>query len=182
MINNNNNNDKDRLQVPEVCKNPIDLGKKNIQDLIEEFDKKLAKTTFMSGCNIPYNSNECILPQQNKFFFSRKNRIFVANIKKDMIAISLKTNISVQSKKPIQKDNSGMLSVQIIISAEDKEEFYVSITEDLIFVFDSEPDDLDDILSTRCYKIALNDISKRLDGIFEIMGYPKLDLVSHISE
>ena len=99
MINNNNNNDKDRLQVPEVCKNPIDLGKKNIQDLIEEFDKKLAKTTFMSGCNIPYNSNECILPQQNKFFFSRKNRIFVANIKKDMIAISLKTNFIISDIK-----------------------------------------------------------------------------------
>ena len=107
---------------------------------------------------------------------------FQARIEPKDGAISLKTNISVQSKKPIQKDNSGMLSVQIIISAEDKEEFYVSITEDLIFVFDSEPDDLDDILSTRCYKIALNDISKRLDGIFEIMGYPKLDLVSHISE
>lgn len=93
-------------------KNPIDKGKKTIDELFEEYKKSLTALTFISTYSIKNKSDEYLLPKQNKFLFQKWNKTFMVETKKTSIKISLKANFIATDVKEctlIYNDKSGKL-------------------------------------------------------------------------
>lgn len=90
--------------------------------------------------------------------------------------ITLKPDVSVQMKKPLDEtDRSRLLVFQVVISSEIKDEFYITMTEELIFSFGEDiSEDLDEVAKRECFPIAIKDISERIDKILSTMGYPPI--------
>lgn len=109
----------------------------------------------------------------------KQSRIVDLQIRADVKTggLALKATLSAQFRKPIeQDDNTGLLMLQVIVSSEEKEEFYVSATEELIFEFSQAPDSFDQEVKEACIPVAVNDISDRLDRVLETMGHPPIQV------
>lgn len=75
--------------------NPIDMGKKTIEEIFNQNKKLLNAVTFISKATISYNSEECILSNQNKFLLQKWNKTFVVEKKKGKLQIQLLSNFVV---------------------------------------------------------------------------------------
>ena len=95
--------------------NPIDKGKKTIDELFEEYKKQLQTLTFISTFFIKYNPDEYILPRSNKFLYQKWNRTYIVDIKKGKLNFSLKANFIITDVKEctlIYNDKSGKLPLK----------------------------------------------------------------------
>ncbi|MBR1497067.1 MAG: hypothetical protein IJ617_05525 [Oscillospiraceae bacterium] len=102
---------------------------------------------------------------------------FQARVNLEKEKTVLHANVSIQAKKPIDSDNlSGLLLFQAVISAENKEEFFLSLTEELIFEFTEKPVDFEEITREACVPIAAREVSESIDGILKLMGHAPLNL------
>ena len=102
---------------------------------------------------------------------------FQARINIEKEKTPLQVSVSIQAKKPIDSDDlSGLLRFQIVVSADNKEEFYLSVTEELVFEFDKLPSDFDEIIKEKCIPAAAQKVSESIDGILELMGNAPLKL------
>ena len=96
-------------------KNPLDKGKKNIDEIFEEFKKPLSALNFISTYSINNSADNYDLPKQNKFLFQKWNKIFLLDKKKNKINITLKANFIVTDVKEctlIHNDKSGKLPLK----------------------------------------------------------------------
>ena len=75
--------------------NPIDMGKKTIEEIFNQNKKLLNAVTFISKATISYNSGECVLSNQNKFLLQKWNKTFVVEKKKGKLQIQLLSNFVV---------------------------------------------------------------------------------------
>ena len=90
--NENENNtmiDNDYLQLPQTCNSPLDLGKQTINDVLKNFNTKLSQISFLSSINIPFVDNEFVRPIQDKILVEKNNKIYLLQIKKNMIILSI---------------------------------------------------------------------------------------------
>ena len=102
---------------------------------------------------------------------------FQARVNLEREKTVLQANVSIQAKKPIDSDDlSGLLLFQAVISAENKEEFYLSLTEELIFEFSAKPADFEAMIRDACVPIAAQEVSESIDGILKLMGNAPLNL------
>lgn len=92
--------------------NPIDKGKKNVDEIFEEHKNALSNLTFISTYSINNKADNYNLPKQNKFLFQKWNKIFLLDKKKNKINITLKANFIVTDVKEctlIHNDKSGKI-------------------------------------------------------------------------
>lgn len=102
-------------QVKNIGGNPIDKGKKSIDEIFEEFKKPLSALNFISTYSINNSADNYDLPKQNKFLFQKWNKIFLLDKKKNKINITLKANFIVTDVKEctlIHNDKSGKLPLK----------------------------------------------------------------------
>ncbi len=95
--------------------NPIDKGKKTIDELFEEYKRQLRVLTFISTFSIKYNPDEYILPKSNKFLYQKWNRTYIVDIKKGKLNFSLKANFIITNVKEctlFYNDKSGKLPLK----------------------------------------------------------------------
>lgn len=78
-----------------LINNPIDTGKKTIEDIFNQNKKLLNAVTFISKATISYNSEEYILPNQNKFLLQKWNKTFIVEKKKGKLQVQLLSNFIV---------------------------------------------------------------------------------------
>ena len=76
-------------------KNPIDMGKKTIDDIFNQNKKLLNAVTFISKATINCKFDECNLTNQNKFLLQKWNKTFVVEKKKDKLQVKLLANFIV---------------------------------------------------------------------------------------
>lgn len=81
--------------APVEITNPIDMGKKTIEDIFNQNKKLLNTVTFISKATISYKSEEFKLPKQNKFLLQKWNKTFVVEKKKDKLQVKLLANFIV---------------------------------------------------------------------------------------
>lgn len=81
--------------APITINNPIDTGKKTIEDIFNQNKKLLNAVTFISKATISYNSEEYILPNQNKFLLQKWNKTFIVEKKKGKLQVQLLSNFIV---------------------------------------------------------------------------------------
>lgn len=81
--------------APITINNPIDTGKKTIEDIFNQNKKLLNAVTFISKATISYNSDEYVLPNQNKFLLQKWNKTFIVKKEKDKLQIQLLSNFIV---------------------------------------------------------------------------------------
>lgn len=81
--------------APLNINNPIDTGKKTIEDIFNQNKKLLNAVTFISKATISYNSEEYALPNQNKFLLQKWNKTFIVEKKKGKLQIQLLANFIV---------------------------------------------------------------------------------------
>ncbi len=81
--------------APITINNPIDTGKKTIEDIFNQNKKLLNAVTFISKATISYNSEEYVLPNQNKFLLQKWNKTFIVEKKKGKFQIQLLSNFIV---------------------------------------------------------------------------------------
>lgn len=81
--------------APLNINNPIDTGKKTIEDIFNQNKKLLNAVTFISKATISYNSEEYVLPNQNKFLLQKWNKTFIVEKKKGKFQIQLLSNFIV---------------------------------------------------------------------------------------
>lgn len=81
--------------APIAINNPIDTGKKTIEDIFNQNKKLLNAVTFISKATISYNSDEYVLPNQNKFLLQKWNKTFIVEKKKGKLQIQLLSNFIV---------------------------------------------------------------------------------------
>lgn len=81
--------------APITINNPIDTGKKTIEDIFNQNKKLLNAVTFISKATISYNSEEYILPNQNKFLLQKWNKTFIVEKEKGKLQVQLLSNFIV---------------------------------------------------------------------------------------
>ncbi len=103
-----------KTEITEIH-NPLEIGKKTIDELFEAYTKQLKALTFISTNSIKYNSDEYLLPKQNKFLFQKWDKTFMVELKKATINVSLKANFIVTDVREctlIYNDKSGKKPLQ----------------------------------------------------------------------
>ncbi len=103
------NNTDNKTVITEVH-NPLEIGKKTIDEIFDDCGKQLTALTFISTYSIKNKSDEYLLPKSNKFLYHKWNRIYMVEIKKGKIVFSLKANFVVTDVKEctlIYNDKSG---------------------------------------------------------------------------
>lgn len=96
-------------------KNPLDNGKKTINEIFENYKKQLLALTFISVHSIKNKPDEYLLPKQNKFLFQMWDRTYMVEIKKGKIVFSLKANFIITEVKEctlVYNDKSGKLPLK----------------------------------------------------------------------
>ena len=72
--------------------NPIDIGKKTIEDIFNQNKKLLNSVTFISKATIGCDFEEYNLPNQNRFLLQKWNKTFSVEKKKDKLQVKLLAN------------------------------------------------------------------------------------------
>ena len=90
---------KEERQDTQEVHSPIDKGKKNIDEIFEDYSKPLSVLTFMSNYSFKNKPDEYCLPKANKFFCQKWNKTYMAELKKGKITVSLKANFVITDVK-----------------------------------------------------------------------------------
>lgn len=82
--------------APMNINNPIDMGKKTIEDIFNQNKNFLNAVTFISKATISCNFDECNLPNQNKFLLQKWNKTFSVEKQKGKLKVKLLANFIVE--------------------------------------------------------------------------------------
>lgn len=99
--------------TPININNPIDMGKKTIDDIFNQNKELLSAVTFISKATISYKLDECNLPNQNKFLLQRWNKTFSVEKRKGKLYVKLLANFIIDNVREctlIHNDKSNKKS------------------------------------------------------------------------
>lgn len=94
-------------------------------------------------------------------------------------AQSFKLEIKNEFKLKVPKavdDNSFLLMVETSIVEPEKKIIAIEIKADAYFECSEKPSSYEELIKTQCFSKIMDLLSKKVDGILEILGYPKLNI------
>ena len=78
---------------------PVDLGKRNIKNIINEYRKDIQSLTIMDSFDIPFRAEDYQIPYRKKFFFTAENKTYMVTITKGKIKVSVVADFVVKEVK-----------------------------------------------------------------------------------
>ena len=115
---------EEKKEVIHPIQNPINLGQKGIEELLEENKNRLKKVTFINSANIQYNADEYNLPSENSFLIPYNNCTFkITNKRKNkLLNVSLAANFVISSVM-----ECSYITNNILIAPEIKKSYLIDI-------------------------------------------------------
>ena len=72
-----------------MVNSPVDLGKRNIKDILEGYHRDIQGLTIMDSFDIPFRTEDYQMPCRKKFFFAAENKTYMVTIAKGKIKVSV---------------------------------------------------------------------------------------------
>lgn len=95
----------------------------------------------------------------------------------DNYQVTLSAETKFISRLPIhQNDKSGLMELETIIQAEDKEQFSMLFKTHVYFSFEEQPENFDEFMKNECYPLAEKRLHEAIRNITKAAGLNPLDL------
>ena len=72
-----------------MVNSPVDLGKRNIKNILEGYHRDIQGLTIMDSFDIPFRAEDYQIPYRKKFFFAAENKTYMVTIAKGKIKVSV---------------------------------------------------------------------------------------------
>ena len=72
-----------------MVNSPVDLGKRNIKDILEGYHRDIQGLTIMDSFDSPFRAEDYQIPYRKKFFFTAENKTYMVTIAKGKIKVSV---------------------------------------------------------------------------------------------